>query len=398
MTDTTQETILVGMDAHSEKISLCVTRWRLGSDPVVIKRITTTLDSLENTYRKQIPAGALTVLEASTNAFSIVRRLGAVGQRAEVLASDTLSGRARSDRVNDRIDAQNLAFAHARGGTRRVHVPSPRHQHWRDIFFGHRNAVKDSTRWSNRIWAFCSGHGLKLPRESFHRKADAVRAEVAGCGWTQEEKFHLETLLLEYEHSMELRGRYEKLIARIVSETPGMTRLMQMLGVRFIVAFALFTFVEDASRFATPKKLVSYIGLNPSVAESGKAGGRRKLSSHGRPDLKALMVEAAKSFLRHGKDDMAKWAYRKIASGKPANVVTCAVARKMVVRAWHILTGHPVPDRKDEKSFRRKLAKLATAVGREHLAALGYKKPAEFIEALHSQVYPPESSAPAAQS
>ncbi len=70
----------------------------------------------------------------------------------------------------------------------------------------------------------------------------------------------------------------------------------------------------------------------------------------------------------------------------------------MAVRAWHILMGHPVPDRKDEKSFRRKLAKLVTAVGREHLAALGYKKPAEFIEALHSQVYPPESSPPATQS
>ena len=63
MTETTQETILVGMDAHSEKIALCVTRWQHGSDPTVLKQITTTLDSLETTYRRQVPAGALTVLE-----------------------------------------------------------------------------------------------------------------------------------------------------------------------------------------------------------------------------------------------------------------------------------------------------------------------------------------------
>ena len=131
MKDTTQDenpappTILVGMDAHSEKISLCITRWRLGSDPEVLKEPSTTLDALETTYAKQVPRGSLTVLEASTNAFSIARRLKAIGQDVKVLTSDAVSGRARSDRINDRIDALNLAMAYARGGTRTVHLPDP---------------------------------------------------------------------------------------------------------------------------------------------------------------------------------------------------------------------------------------------------------------------------------
>lgn len=116
---------------------------RHGAEPEVLKELTTTLEALETTYARQIPAGALTVLEASTNAFSIARRLATIGQRVEVLASDTLSGRARADRINDRIDARILAFAYARG-EHRVLVPSKQHQQWRDIFFGHRNTVKDS--------------------------------------------------------------------------------------------------------------------------------------------------------------------------------------------------------------------------------------------------------------
>ena len=388
MTETTQETILVGMDAHSEKIALSVTRWRHGSDPTVLKQITTTLDSLETTYARQVPAGALTVLEASTNAFSIVGRLEAIGQRSEVLASDTLSGRARADRINDRIDAQNLAAAYARGGTRRVHVPSARHLQWRDIFFGYRNAVKDSVRWSNRIWAFCSGHGLKLPMQSFRRKIASVRHDVLAHGWAPDETFQVETLLLEYEHSLALRERYEQRIVRIVSESPEMTRLMQLLGVRFIVAFALVAFVEDIHRFANPKKLVSYIGLNPTVLTSGTDEGPRAISHFGRRDLKTLMVEAAQCVLRKGDNNMAKWARRKIAAGKNRNVVVCGLARKLVVRAWHILMGHPVPDREGERSFRLKLAKLASAVGREHLATLGYKKPAEYVEAVCARIYP----------
>jgi len=387
MTNETQAITLVGMDAHSVKIVLCITRWRHGSDPEIIKELTTTLDALETTYARQVPAGALTVLEASTNAFSIAGRLAVIGQRVEVLASDTLSGRARADRINDRIDARNLAFAYARGGTRRVHVPSARHSQWRDIFFGYRNAVKDSVRCSNRIWSFCSGHGLKLPKKSFKRKAEAVRKDVLAHGWSSEEMFHIETLLLEYEHSLEIRARYEQRIVRVVSETPEMTRLMQILGVRFIVAFALTAFIEDIHRFTNPKKLVSYIGLNPTVLSSGTSEGSHILSHFGRRDLKALMVEAAQCVLRKGGDGMAKWARRKIVTGKAPNLIACALARKLVTRAWHILMGHPVPDREGERSFRLKLAKLASAVGREHLASLGFKKPADYIESVCAQIY-----------
>jgi hypothetical protein len=53
---------------------------------------------------------------------------------------------ADSDRINDRIDARNLATAYARGGTREVHRPSAPYSGWRDIFFGYRTAVKDSVR------------------------------------------------------------------------------------------------------------------------------------------------------------------------------------------------------------------------------------------------------------
>lgn len=392
MTNKTQAITLVGMDAHSEKIALCITQWSYGSEPKVLKELTTTLDALETTYAKQVPAGALSVLEASTNSFSIVRRLAAIDQRAEVLTSDAVSGRARIDRINDRIDARNLAFAYAQGGTRRVHVPSLKHQQWRDLFFGHRNATKDSVRCSNRIWSFCSGHGLKLPKTSFKRKIESVRKDVLAHGWTPEEMFHIDILLLEYEHSLDLRARYEKCIVHIVSKNAEMIRLMQILGVRFIIAFTLVAFIEDIHRFENPKKLVSYIGLNPAVRDSGTYEGPRKVSHFGRRDLKALMVQAAQSVMNRGTDDMAKWARRKTAAGKNRNLMICAVARKLVTRAWHILMGHPVPDRESERSFRLKLAKLASAVGREHLASLGYKKPIDFIEATCAQIYTPKTS------
>ena len=57
---------VIGMDAHSRKLALCLVR-REGGKLVKVKTVATTLDALEGTYRKQMPSGALTVLEASTS-------------------------------------------------------------------------------------------------------------------------------------------------------------------------------------------------------------------------------------------------------------------------------------------------------------------------------------------
>lgn len=388
MTHEIQDIMLVGMDAHSEKIELCVTRWRHGTEPVILKRITTTLDAMEATFRKNVPSGAVVVLEASTNAFSIAGRLMGMGYKVKVLVSNTVAGMARADRVNDRIDAQNLAIAYARGGTREVLIPSKIYAEWRDIWFGYRNAVKDTVKWSNRIWAFCSGHGFDLPKRQRKKKTAEIRSQVMKLGWTQAESFHVEMLLGEYGHACEVREKYLARIERTVAENMEMTKVMQVLGVRFVVAFVLIAFIEDIRRFPGSKNLVSYIGLNPRVSDTGKTEGIRKVSPFGRSDLKVLMIEAAQCAVRMGKNKMHKWARRKLAGGMHRNKVAVALARKMVCYVWHILMGHPSPNIEAETSFKRKLEKLAYRLGSEGIGALGYKTAKEYVTAICGHLYP----------
>lgn len=378
---------LVGMDAHSERISLCITEWSHGSDPVVKKQIDISLNDLENTYRKQVTPDSVTVLEASTNAFSIHQRLRAIGYNSKVLASDTLAGRSRADNVTDKSDALKLTVAYARGGTREVHVPTYQYRQMRDIFFGYRNAVKDSTRCSNRIWAFCSQHGLKLPKRSFKSKVEKVKEELKAKEWSQEDRFHIEVLLQNYENALKTRDLYEKRIAEAIMANNDMINLMQILGVRFIIAFAMVAFVENVTRFENHKKLVAYLGLNPTVHKSGKAEGANGISNFGRRDLKGLMIQAAQAAMRSGDTSDAKWARRKAASGKPYNVAVAALARKMTIKAWHIMMGNPVPDREEEKSFNLKLQKLAYASGKESIKNLGYKTAVQFADDLCRRHY-----------
>ena len=389
MEEERQPAALVGMDAHSVSVSLCVTRWRRGWEPKVVKEITTDLRGLEAAYARHVPQGSLTVLEASTNAFAVARRLGAIGQAVKVLASDTVAGMSRRDRVNDRIDARNLALAYAGGGTREVHVPDGAHSRLRELWFGYRNAVRDSVRLSNRLWGFCSMRGFELPKRSPPQKAEGIRKAAGGMAWEGGDAFHAGMMLDGYAHSLGVREAYLKKIEGCVAADARMARLMQVLGVRCVTAFALVAFTGDVRRFASAKKLVSYVGLNPGVVSSGETERRRSVSRCGRRDLKSLMVEAAQCALSRGKAPMHAWARRKAAAGMHRNKAVCALARKMLTQVWHILMGHPAPGAEPEAPFRRKLARLAGRGGQGVLAGLGHASAAAFAESICATLRPP---------
>ena len=57
---------LVGMDAHTRVLSLCIAEWRHGSDPKVRRNIPgVLLEDMEEVYRRWVPEGALTLVEDS---------------------------------------------------------------------------------------------------------------------------------------------------------------------------------------------------------------------------------------------------------------------------------------------------------------------------------------------
>ena len=389
---------LVGMDAHTRVLSLCVAEWRHGADPKVVRRIPNVLlEDMERVYERWIPKDALTLVESSGNTRVIARRLKAAGREVEVLNSDILRSISEKDRVNDRIDAEKLAYAYARGNSngKSVWMPSEEYAGYRDLVSGYIRSSRDTVRCSNRIWAFCNSHGLPLPKRGGAKKAEKVRAALAGADIDPNQRALVESQLEDFEYFGRKRAAAALRIKKLAIRRKDVQKLMQLPGVRLYIAFALVVFIEDVRRFPTAKHLVSYFGLNPAVNASGEEERRQRrsgkghghLSKFGRSDVKHLCAEIGQAVLRRDDCPVGRWARRKLASGKEYNKVCMAAARKVVTYAWYILNGVPSPNRDMQAFYERKLGASYAEVGREAMAEFGYPTRSSFVKAVSAEVY-----------
>ena len=389
---------LVGMDAHTRVLSLCVAEWRHGSDPKVMRNIPNVLlEDMEKVYERWIPEDALTLVEASGNTRVIVNRLKAIGRKVEVLNADILKSISEKDKVNDRIDSEKLTYAYARGNAngKSVWMPSEEYAGYRDLISGYIRSTRDTTRSSNRIWAFCNSHGLPLPKRGRPKKAEKIRAILDGMAIDPNQRALVDSQLEDFEYFCKKRAADSLRIKKLAIRRKDVLLLMQLPGIKLYIAFAIIVFVEDIRRFPTAKHLVSYFGLNPSVNASGEQERRQKrkgkghdhISKFGRSDVKHLCAEIGQAMLRRDDCPIGQWAKRKLASGKDYNKVCMAAARKVITYAWYILSGIPSPNRDMQDFYERKLERSYSEVGRETMTAFGYPTRSSFVKAVSAEVY-----------
>ena len=397
---------VVGVDAHSRKLAVSVWDGSDPWDPTLHTEIKSCgIDAMGKTFERHVPLDSVIIIEASTNSRMLKNRLVDLGFRAEVVKADAVSGKERGRKVCDIQDARDLALAYIKGDIREfVWTPSDEYAERRDILFACRDTVKELTRTSNRIWGVCSQRGFDLPIRAGATKAASIRAMVKELGLSGFARDRLEMLVKDYEHLLARRLELERMMAEIALANDVMLGLMQLPGFYLRGAFAVQTVVEDARRFPSASKLAAYAGLSPTVDTSGEEEERAKrrggtgkpLDREGRRDLKFYCCEAGQTILNMcPKSGVGKWGWAMVRRGKPKNKVVCAIGRKLVTHAWHVMRGDPTPNRDGEAMFRRKMARLFSELGKARMAEIGYGSRGDFADAMAKRFYGglPESAA-----
>src|SRR5437868_231340 len=132
-------------------------------------------------------------------------------------------------------------------------------------------------------------------------------------------------------------GQLSDQVSASTNDDPAVKRLLTITGVNLIVAAGLVAAIGDVRRFPDPQKLVSYVGLNPRVRQSGLGVAQHgRISKRGRSHARAMLVEAAWAAAKA--PGPLRAFFLRIRARRGHQIAAVAVARKLAVLCWHLLT------------------------------------------------------------
>jgi transposase len=364
---------IIGLDCHPDTYTAAV--WRGSTPHDALKetlRESLTLERLLEWVGREFSREDLFLMEAGGNSFEIARRFFALGLRVVVLESAHVGKHAKTYADNDKMAASRIVLVYLAGNAPCVWIPDDLSTQRRELLHAHQKAVSDHTAASNSLKGYLNQFAIRLGKRGL--KDERSREWIASQrDWSELQKELLSDYFGELDNQAERRKRLHRLIAREVCAEPLMLRCMKLLGIGVINAFALLAIIGDVRRFERPEKLVAYLGLNPGQRQSGH-GKNIKLGvgKRGRADIRHLLIQGAQAILRMGKaTPLGQWGWKLFARKGNRNTAVAAVARKLVVQVWHLLSGNAPTIVEPNKSLTIKLQKLIVILGKSMRAEMG---------------------------
>jgi transposase len=364
---------VISLDTHPDSFTAAILRGPTPAAAVVEKIFNKLpLAQLQDWAKKTTTAQDIIVLEASGNSFQVVRWLAACERKAKVLESCHLGKLKEAHANNDKISAVRIGKAYLAGTAKEVWVPDLKTQERRDWFHAHRKATKRTTQMRARLLSYLSDNGVRLKKGLRLAHLDQLQEQIRKAhSWSTAQWHVMEIMLCELQHAEQQRQRWRSLIAQEVLADPKLLSLVRLCGVREMVAFALGAFIGDIERFADPKKLVKYVGLNPAFDNSGETDWSGGIGGHGNQHLRCLLIEGAQAILRCSKTPLAQWGKKLLARKGQVNLVVAAMARKLTVAAWYLMKGQWTQLEEIDQRLEIKVGKMIGSVGQPALKKLG---------------------------
>ncbi len=364
---------VIGFDSHPDSFTAAFLRGPTPAAAIVEKMFNKIpISQLQSWAKKNTTDKDLFVLEASGNSFQVVRTLAAAGYKAKVLESCHLGKLKEAHANNDKISAVRIGKAYLAGTAKEVWVPDERTQERRDWLHAHRKAVKRANQVRCSLLSYLSDNGVRPKKDTPLTDTDQAQEQIRQArSWSARQWQVIEGKLMELRHADEQRAHWRSLIAQEVLTDPQLLSLIRLCGVREMIAFALGAFIGNIQRFAAPKQLVKYIGLDPCFDNSGECQWSGGIGGHGNKYLRCLLMEGAHAILRCSKNPLALWGKKLLARKGELNLAVCAVARKLAVAVWYLMAGRWTTLEEIDKGLKIKVGKMIGQVGSGAMKKLG---------------------------
>ncbi len=278
------------------------------------------------------------VIESTSNAWEIYDLIAPVAGKI-VVANPLKVGQIAGAKVKtDRLDVERLLTLLIADIVPEVWVPP---HHVRDLrsLISHRWRIqKQITMTKNRLQSFIHRFNLLPPEGKLFSEKN--RSWWKGQKFSTMVRLQIEQDLVLLEHLTAHKEAIYQELACLSNRAPwakDMVFLMQIPGLGVVLSMTVLSAIGDISRFEHAKNLVGYAGLGAGVHDSGLKHQGKGITKAGRKELRWAMVEAAWGAVRSDPYWKAQFEALK-KRGKHANQAVVAIARKMLVAVWHVLS------------------------------------------------------------
>lgn len=326
--------IYCGMDVHKKYIR--VSQIDEEGDVIGELKLRTKKKFLQRQFDLEEPMRI--VLETGTHAAWIARTLRDLGHEVIVAHARRIQLICQSRKKDDRTDAEVLARLGRSDLDLLIdtHVRGEAAQRIRTMLNARRALVESRTKLSNQVRSTVRQAGFRLPDGDPARLPELI------------EESEIEPILLEAVRPLaemiteltEQIEEYEETLKEIADRIDVVKRLRQIDGVGWQTALCFVVTIEKPGRFQKSKKVAAYVGLDPTVRNSGNEDSDENntgsISKRGDSLLRWLLVQAGHSLMRTKKDSELKQFAERIKERKCTQVAAVAAARKIAV-LMHVL-------------------------------------------------------------
>ncbi|HEV2752545.1 MAG TPA: IS110 family transposase [Solirubrobacteraceae bacterium] len=303
------------------------------------------------------------VLEATTDAWQVHDELRPLVADVTVAHPLLVQLIAATKVKTDGRDAVHLARLLAAGLIPAVWVPPVEVRELRGLLSHRQRLVRQRTQARNRLHAVLHRHHLAPPEGALFAAAQRDWWAALPLGATELLRVRQDLALLASLDT--LVGEVERELARLSTVEPWASQaafLLQLPGIGVVNAMALLAAIGDIARFPTAKKLVGYAGLGAGVHQSGQTRRTGGITKQGRRELRAALVEAAWVAVR----THPRWraVFTQLEQRRGSGKAIVAVARKLLVVAWHVLQAREADRHADAAQVARKFFSWSERVGK----------------------------------
>jgi transposase len=302
---------------------------------VRLGRIGMTRDHL-GAFAKTLTHDDHVVVEATGNAAAVVEVIAPHVGRVIIANPRQVRLIAHAKIKTDTIDATVLARLYASNFLPEVWVADPKTLALRRQVTRRIQIVRQRVRLKTITQSILHAH---LVPQCPHADLFGIR----GRNWLlaqhlpSDEREAVERHLREFDRLGEDLKVVERELARDALADANVKRLMTIPGIDMVVALGVSAALGPIARFKGPDQVVAYLGLNPSVYQSGEGRPQHgRITKQGRSHARTMLVEAAWQAVR-GPGPLRAF-YQRVSARRGNHVAAVAVARKLAVILWHMLS------------------------------------------------------------